>query len=105
MTARTARWIGGFAALVLGAVLLDLNPPLGILEIVAAIAVLTTHRRAAALVAVLPTGLILAAEILGMRVSGANDPIVWSIAVAAGVTAVTLVRGGVVTKAERPILQ
>ena len=105
MTARTARWIGGFGALVLGAVALDLNPPLGVLEIAAAIAVLLTHRRAAALVAILPTCLILASSILVMvTVSGLDNPIMWPIAVAAGITVVALVRGGAVTNAARPVL-
>ena len=59
MTSRTARWVGGAGALVLGAVALDLFPLVGLLETVAAIAVLITHRTGAAFVAVLPTSLIL----------------------------------------------
>lgn len=95
VTGKTARWIGALGALVLGAVALDLFPPLGLLETVAAIAVLITHRRAAALVAILPTFLILSSAILVMvTASGLDNPIMWPIAVGAGLTVIALIRGG-----------
>lgn len=104
VTATTARWIGGFGALALGAVALDLFPPLGLLETVAAIAVLMTHRRAAALAAILPTCLILSSAILVMvTVSGLDNPIMWPIAVAAGLTVVALIWGRTVGNAARPV--
>jgi hypothetical protein len=98
MTGRTARWIGGFGAVGLGALALDFFPPLGLLEMVAAIAVLVTHRREAALAALLPTGLILYAAIRVMvDVSGLDNPIMWPVAVGAGLTAIALVCGRTVS--------
>ena len=98
MSGRTARWIGGFAAVGLGALALDFFPPLGLLETVAAIAVLVTHRREAALAALVPTGLILYAAVRVMvDVSGPNNPIMWPVAVASGLTAFALICGGTIS--------
>src|ERR1700680_1425080 len=105
MSARTARWIGGFRARVVGAVALDLFPPVGLLEVVAAIVVLTTHRRGAALAALFPTGLILLSAILVMvTVGGLDNPIMWPVAMGASLTAIALVRGGALTSNARPQL-
>lgn len=82
-------------ALVIGAVALDLFPPLGVMEIAAAVMVLVTRRQAASLAAAIPTGLILSSAILVMAtVSGPGNPIMWPLAIVSCLTAVALVRGG-----------
>jgi hypothetical protein len=91
---------------VLGAIALDLLPPVGLLETVAAIAVLITHRPGAAFVAVIPTSLILLSALLVMvTVSGPGNPIMWPIAVAAVLTVVALIRGAAATNTARPLLR
>jgi hypothetical protein len=106
MTARTARWVGGVGALMLGAVALDVFPPVGLLETAAAIAVLITHRPGAAFVAVFPTSLILSSALQVMvTVSGPGNPIMWPIAVAAVLTVVALIRGAAATNTARPLLR
>lgn len=98
MTRKTARSIGGFGALLLGAVALDFFPPLGVLETVAAVILLMTHRRGAALVALLPTALLLLTAVQVMvTVSGPGNPIMWPIAAATTLTGIALLRGGLAT--------
>jgi hypothetical protein len=104
VTARTARWIGGFGALVLGAAALDLFPLLGLLETVAALGVLITHRRAAALVAILRTCLILSSAIrIMVTVSGLDNPIMWPMAVDAGLAVIALIWVGTVRNTVHPV--
>jgi hypothetical protein len=90
----TARWLGGLGALLIGAVYLDLNPPIGVIELIAAIAVLATRRPRVCLAATVPTFLVFGTALLIMvDVSGPNNPVMWSMAVASGLTMVALVRG------------
>ncbi|MDQ6847659.1 MAG: hypothetical protein M3019_08780 [Candidatus Dormibacteraeota bacterium] len=97
MTAGTARLFGGFGALALGLVGLDVFPPLGLLETGAAIAVLLTHRAGPALAALITTCLILSSAIRVMvDVSGPGNIVMWPIVVATILTAITLIRGRIV---------
>jgi hypothetical protein len=97
MSGRTARWIGGFGAVGLGALALDFFPPLGLVEMVAAIGVLVTHRREAALAALIPTVLILYAAVrVVVDVSGLENLIMWPVAVGSGLTSVAFICGGTI---------
>lgn len=104
MTAETARLLGGFGALALGVVGLDVFPPFGLLETGAAIAVLLTHRAGPALAAIIPTCLILWSAIRVMvDVSGPGNIVMWPIVVAAVLTAITLIRGRIVPTTQEAI--
>jgi hypothetical protein len=96
----TARFVGGVGGLLIGVVYLDLSPPIGVVEVITAIVVLVTRRPGPCRVAVVPTLLALLTAVLVIAsVSGPDNPLMWTMAIASGLTSMALLRGGAVARA------